>query len=246
MTIQFRCDCGRQLKVKDELAGRRVKCPECSEVLTVPEEGGEAIQAARPAERAKPQRRPRDEDELDEDEQEDEEDRPRRKRGEAIQASRPAERGKPRRRPRDEEEMDEDEDEYEDEEERPRRRRRPAVRGSGRSRQNLYTIAVYQKVILVCILCYLGAVVFQFFIPPALRLVLGLMAVLVILTAAVFVFLLATQVYSVGLGILLGILTLVPFVGFIMLLIINGKATAVLKEHGYAVGLLGASLSEFS
>jgi hypothetical protein len=31
----------------------------------------------------------------------------------------------------------------------------------------------------------------------------------------------------------------------IVLLIINGKATAVLKARGYAVGLLGASLSEF-
>jgi hypothetical protein len=31
----------------------------------------------------------------------------------------------------------------------------------------------------------------------------------------------------------------------IVLLIINGKATSVLKEHGYSVGMLGASLSEF-
>jgi hypothetical protein len=34
--IQFSCDCGRKLKVKDDLAGRKIKCPECAEVLRVP------------------------------------------------------------------------------------------------------------------------------------------------------------------------------------------------------------------
>src|SRR5688572_22394864 len=36
MTIKVACRCRAQLKVKDELAGRRVKCPKCGEVLIVP------------------------------------------------------------------------------------------------------------------------------------------------------------------------------------------------------------------
>jgi hypothetical protein len=37
MPISLNCDCGRALRVKDELAGRRVRCPVCQAVLTVPE-----------------------------------------------------------------------------------------------------------------------------------------------------------------------------------------------------------------
>ncbi len=36
MPIPLSCACGRTLRVKDELAGRRVKCPTCGETLTVP------------------------------------------------------------------------------------------------------------------------------------------------------------------------------------------------------------------
>jgi glutaredoxin len=36
MPISFPCGCGRTLRVKDDLAGRNVRCPQCSSVLTVP------------------------------------------------------------------------------------------------------------------------------------------------------------------------------------------------------------------
>ena len=36
MPISFQCGCGRSLRVKDELAGLRVRCPGCSSILTVP------------------------------------------------------------------------------------------------------------------------------------------------------------------------------------------------------------------
>ncbi|MBI3821807.1 MAG: hypothetical protein HY289_03900 [Planctomycetes bacterium] len=36
MAIPFYCDCGRAMRVKDELAGRKIRCPACGEVLTVP------------------------------------------------------------------------------------------------------------------------------------------------------------------------------------------------------------------
>jgi hypothetical protein len=35
--LQITCSCGRQLKAKDEFAGKKVRCPDCSGVLRVPE-----------------------------------------------------------------------------------------------------------------------------------------------------------------------------------------------------------------
>jgi len=38
MAISFSCPaCDRSVKVKDELAGRKIKCPECGKVIAVPE-----------------------------------------------------------------------------------------------------------------------------------------------------------------------------------------------------------------
>ena len=37
MPIEHACTCGAKLKVKDELAGRKIKCPKCSKVSTVAE-----------------------------------------------------------------------------------------------------------------------------------------------------------------------------------------------------------------
>jgi hypothetical protein len=111
-------------------------------------------------------------------------------------------------------------------------------------RDELRSIAVYQKGILICILIYFVAVIAQFALPPALRLFLAIPVLGVIVAATVFVFLLATKVYSTGIGVLLAILTLIPFVGLIVLLVINGKATTVMKRNGVAVGLLGARMSD--
>ena len=51
------------------------------------------------------------------------------------------------------------------------------------------------------------------------------------------------KTYGSGLGILLGVLCLLPLVGLLVLLAVNGKATRVLKQNGIRVGLLGADLS---
>jgi hypothetical protein len=153
----------------------------------------------------------------------DDEDRPRRKRRDEDDEDRP------RRKRRDED--DEDEDDYE-----PRCRRLP--------RETLRGIAGNQKAIILCILGYLCLIPVQFVIPEEARLLLALLLIPLGLTATVFVFLLATKVYTTGTGIVLGILTLIPCVGLIVLLIINGKATSVLKENGVHVGFLGASTSD--
>ena len=111
------------------------------------------------------------------------------------------------------------------------------------TREDLKNVARYQKGVLVCILIYFLAVIGQFALPQDLRMILGIGVLFVGLTGAVFAFLLAMKTHGTGQGILLGILCLVPCVGLLVLLIINSKATSVLKQNGIKVGLLGADLS---
>ena len=120
----------------------------------------------------------------------------------------------------------------------------PVVGVKSGSREDLRSVAKYQKGILVCILIYLISVIGQFAIPAEARAIIGLGILVVGLVGTVFVFLLAIKVYSTGVGVLLGILTLVPCIGLFVLLVVNGKATGVLKQNGIKVGLLGANLSQ--
>jgi hypothetical protein len=70
MPVPLDCECGRSLRVKDELAGRRIRCPGCSDVLTVPkpetshdadEEATALLLSDEPSEAAAPRARYRDE-----------------------------------------------------------------------------------------------------------------------------------------------------------------------------------------
>jgi anti-sigma factor RsiW len=42
MPIDLSCDCGRALRVKDELAGKKIRCPQCKSILAVPTKEDEA------------------------------------------------------------------------------------------------------------------------------------------------------------------------------------------------------------
>jgi hypothetical protein len=139
--ITFSCECGKTLRVKDELAGKRVRCPNCQEILAVPDDAEAGIQSPaaarnRPAAPPPPPRRrePEDDDPLplpgsrarlqnDDadmrrryDPEEDEDDRPRRRRRAEEDEDPPEDRPRSRRRP-----AEEDEDPPED---RPRRKRK--------------------------------------------------------------------------------------------------------------------------
>jgi hypothetical protein len=110
---------------------------------------------------------------------------------------------------------------------------------------DLRKIAFQQKAIMYCILAYIAVGVLRFVLPPGLQLMvlvpLGLAAVI---TAAVFVFMLAISLHNIAAGITLGILTLIPLVGLVVLLIINSTATKLLQSHGIKVGLMGADLNQ--
>ncbi len=107
-------------------------------------------------------------------------------------------------------------------------------------RNDLRYIATRQRTIMVCILGYVVAGICQFALPPQLRLIVAFIALGAIITGAVFVFMLSLALYGTAVGILLGILTLIPVVGLLVLLIVNGKATTLLRAHGIRVGLMGA------
>jgi predicted Zn finger-like uncharacterized protein len=210
-------ECAGKLRIREELLGKKIKCPKCQKQFVAkveeeeaePEELEEEEEPVRPASK---RRRDEDEDERPRRRDEDEEDRPRRRR-------------------RDEEEEDDEE---------PRLKK-----------ADVRAVAWFQKAIILCILANLAT------IPIRVGLetmggdagLLGLIILLVYylavaITATVFVFMLAVKIYSSGVGVLLGILTLIPCIGLIVLLIINARATSILKKHGVRVGLLGANSAD--
>lgn len=100
---------------------------------------------------------------------------------------------------------------------------------------------MYQKGVLICIILYLAAIGSQFLLPEHWIAFLPPMVLADILIGTIFVFLLSTRVYGLGVGSVLGLLTLVPYLGLFVLVLINGKANAVLRGNGVRVGLFGAS-----
>lgn len=58
MAIRVTCSCGRELNVKDELAGKKGKCPQCGRVIQVPTLEEIAVQTE--AERAAPEPAPQE------------------------------------------------------------------------------------------------------------------------------------------------------------------------------------------
>lgn len=113
---------------------------------------------------------------------------------------------------------------------------------------DLRAVARYQRGVIFCLLMYLSlmiiaSVVVRFPRPPfseGVYFAFTAFTLLTSLTGAVFAFLLAIKVYRGLTGFLLGILCLVPCINLLILLLINGKATTVLKENGIKVGFMGA------
>ena len=123
----------------------------------------------------------------------------------------------------------------------------PAIGVLSGTRADLRSVATYQRGIMVCILLYFIVIAMQAIIasqievPPLFRVLSGLAILANGVAGAVFVFLLSIKVYGPALGILLGVLTLIPFLGLLALLRVNAKATNVLQQNGIKVGLLGAN-----
>ena len=108
------------------------------------------------------------------------------------------------------------------------------------SAADVATIASRQKILLVLLLVYLVIVGSQFVVPESMQIIVLIPWLLTILAATAFVFLLATKLYGTAIGVILGILTFVPCIGILVILVVNGKATRTLRDHGVEVGFLGA------
>ena len=100
-------------------------------------------------------------------------------------------------------------------------------------------IATNQKIMMRCLLASLvgvlvlvaGFVAAPDFAPLVILPVLVVLGIVGLVMTA-FTFLLAIKVYNPGVGVVMGILTFIPYIGLIFLLIINRKATQILRGHG--------------
>ncbi len=112
------------------------------------------------------------------------------------------------------------------------------------SRQELYRIAVAQKVMcFVIVLEALSLVLFRM-IPPSLFGIGFLVFFLAALTGFVFLLLFFIRVFGPWVGLLLGATSFIPVAGLLALLLANSRATRALRAVGIRVGLLGANLKE--
>jgi hypothetical protein len=80
-------------------------------------------------------------------------------------------------------------------------------------------------------------------VPAALTLMMVFATFGIVLVGAFFVFRLGILLYGTVKGVFAGVCALFPCVGLIALLIVNGKATRVLRENHIRVGFLGADPS---
>lgn len=129
----------------------------------------------------------------------------------------------------------------------------PAVGVLSGRREDLRSIAIYQRGLIACIGMYLVTLILLVAIPaiggeamPAIlsMVVTGVMIVTGIV-GAVFVILLAMKTDGIIFGLILGVATIFPCLGLIILASINGRATRTLKRNGISVGFFGARMSDF-
>ncbi len=119
---------------------------------------------------------------------------------------------------------------------------------SGRSDPNLQVIASRQKILLLCILCRIGCLISLLVIGAAMGtsgagLMVGIQVIYLISipVGLIFLLLLSMRTHGVVFAILFLILGAMPVIGLLILLLVNGKATRMLRAGGYRVGLMGAS-----
>ena len=113
-------------------------------------------------------------------------------------------------------------------------------------RQKLRRVAKYQQWVLYALLANIvinvlimaNAIAGRSAILATIGTLVGL---IVAVAGMVAIYLLAAEIYNVGIGVLCAVLTLLPCISLITLLIVNSKATTYLQQRGIKVGLMGAN-----
>jgi hypothetical protein len=130
MPVKFACSCGTQLRVADEDAGRRIKCPKCGDIVTSPSAPSPKRDEEDDEERPVRRRRNADEEGIQRSPRrrptpattEDEDERPARRGVDRDEDDRPA------RRSRDRDDDDRDPDRDDDDRDQPGRRKKKRPR----------------------------------------------------------------------------------------------------------------------
>jgi hypothetical protein len=119
---------------------------------------------------------------------------------------------------------------------------------------DLRAMAWYQRVLIVCLVVqlliwagYIVAVTSRLARDNGEGATLGLLWTAAVgLVGGVFVFLLGRKVYGPVAGVILGLLTVTPCVGLVVILVVNASATSALQSNGVRVGLLGARMRDIA
>ncbi len=123
------------------------------------------------------------------------------------------------------------------------------VKGGKKAR--LRSIASQQRNMLICaflqIVCIIISTVVNSRMEPSrdpamilVRLLISAVMLASLVGGCVYVCLLGSKFYNILVVIILAILALIPCLGLLGLLLVNQRATGMLEENGYEVGLLGA------
>lgn len=176
MPLQIQCTCGKLLRVKDELAGKKARCPGCKAVLEVPELTvvvPEEDDAADVAVTTAPPKIGAARSGVDEEE----DDEPRVK----LKNPRDDEVGddndEDRRRRRSKRRFGDDDDDDDDDEPRPRRSRRRDTRSGNAFEPSKSIIAGILLMVGASIWCIAGLIFDYFFFYPPILFIIGIVAV---------------------------------------------------------------------
>ncbi len=106
------------------------------------------------------------------------------------------------------------------------------------TKEELYQVGCNQKKILYLILCGIAISILW----PMIGGLFWTIQLIYTIITLIFVFQFGTSL-KIGLAAMICILVLlfIPLIGLLTLLILNGKATRLLREGGIRVGLMGAS-----
>lgn len=116
--------------------------------------------------------------------------------------------------------------------------------GSTDPEDNVLSVAERQRWLLGVFFSFYILAMASSQIPAELDLVVLVLRLVLWVGMVVVMARLASKLYSLGLTITFSVLTLIPLLNLIAMLIVNQKASALIKDAGFKVGLGGADVNE--
>ncbi len=114
----------------------------------------------------------------------------------------------------------------------------------GIDREKLRRVAKYQQWVIYALLAMIVLYIAFGIARESSIAVSGPIAIVYMGTwvfSMVAIFLLAKELHHVAIAVLLAVLMIVPCISLLTLLIVNGKATGYLQQHGIKVGFMGVN-----